>query len=101
MSIELEKFRGMAISVNSVCPLSLLYIKEMTRALMKGEKDLDCNIPVNKRLTAELEEWDRHPEFLENSRPFKGVNEKDVILHPISKPHEEFMTGLLLKNFLY
>ena len=62
---------------------------------MKGEKGLDPVIQKNKRLTAELQEWDNHPEFLENSRPFRGVNEKDVILHPVSPPDEEFMTGEL------
>ena len=83
----------MAISVNSVCPLALLYIKEMTLALMEGEKNLEPKIKVNERLIAELHEWKDHPEFLENSRPFSGVNEKDVILHSVGEPNQEFMTG--------
>ena len=83
----------MAISVNTVCPLALLYIKEMTRALVAGEKSLDIHITGDTRLTDELREWDRHPEFLDNNRPFNSVNEKDVVLHSISKPDEEFMTG--------
>ena len=83
----------MAISINSVCPLALLYIKEMTRVLMESEKSLEPEIKANDRLVAELKEWNDHPEFLENSRPFAGVNEKDVILHAISEPSQEFMTG--------
>ena len=83
----------MAISVNSVCPLALLYIKEMTRVLVEGEKSLNPNLAVDARLTAELKEWKHHPEFLENSRPFCGVNEKDVILHPVKPPDQEWMTG--------
>ena len=83
----------MAISVNTVCPLALLYIKEMTRALVEGESKLDRCIPPDKRLLAELKEWDVHPEFLDNDRPFNSVNEKDVVLHGITKPDEEFMSG--------
>ena len=83
----------MAISVNTVCPLALLYIKEMTRALVAGEKTLDIHIVGDDRLKDELREWDRHPEFLNNNRPFNSVNEKDVVLHSICKPDEEFMTG--------
>ena len=83
----------MAISVNTVCPLALLYIKEMTRALVAGEQTLDIHISADTRLTDELKEWDRHPEFLENDRPFNSVNEKDVVLHPVCPPDEEFMTG--------
>ena len=83
----------MAISVNSVCPLALLFIKEMTRVLMKAEQSLEACIAVDARLTAELKEWNDHPEFLENSRPFNGVNEKDVILHSVGEPDQEFMTG--------
>ena len=86
----------MAISVNSVCPLALLFIKEMTRVLVKAEKDLEVDIPVDTRLTTELTEWNNHPEFLENSRPFNGVNEKDVILHSVGEPDQEFMTGNLI-----
>ena len=89
----MEKFRGMAISVNTVCPLALLYIKEMTRALVAGEKSLNIHITGDARLIDELREWDRHPEFLNNNRPFNSVNEKDVVLHSICKPDEEFMTG--------
>ena len=88
----------MAISVNTVCPLALLYIKEMTRALVTGETKLDKHIPHNDRLISELKEWDTHPEFLENDRPFNSVNEKDVVLHGVTKPDEEFMSGKI-KNF--
>ena len=84
----------MAISVNSVCPLALLYIKEMTLALMEGEKSLDPVIKTNDRLMTELREWKDHPEFLENSRPFSGVNEKDVVLHSVGEPNQEWMTGM-------
>ena len=84
----------MAISVNTVCPLALLYIKEMTRVLVAGEKTLDIHIPTDERLIEELKEWDRHPEFLDNNRPFTAVNEKDVVLHSICRPDQEFMTGL-------
>ena len=83
----------MAISVNTVCPLALLYIKAMTQALVVGEKSLDAHVPVTARLIAELKEWDSHPEFLDNARPFNSVNEKDIILHGIIKPDKEFMTG--------
>ena len=83
----------MAISVNTVCPLALLYIKEMTRALVASEVKLDKHIPPDARLLTELKEWELHPEFLNNNRPFNSVNEKDVVLHGIVKPDEEFMSG--------
>lgn len=92
--VDLEKFRGMAISVNTVCPLALLYIKEMTRALMSCERKLCTEIRPDPHLLSELKAWDEHPEFLDNERPFNSVHEKDVVLHPVCPPDQEFMTGI-------
>lgn len=90
---DLEKFRGMAISLSLICPLSLLYIREMTRVLTTAGQRLQFDFETDHLLREELKSWDTEHFLIDARRNFGQVQEKDIVMGKILDYTPEYMSG--------
>ena len=85
---QLEKMRGRMCSLALVCPLTRLYIRQITYALSLAENLLQPEVPLTPDLMDELNVWKSDPLFLDSRRPFNKIGEIDLDFHPrITTPH--------------
>ena len=92
----LEKMRGKLCSLALICPLTRLYIREITHILSLAEKLLQPEVIITPDLIDELNVWLKDPLFLDTSRPFCQVGEIDLDFRPrITTPQGviEYHTG--------
>ena len=95
----LEKLRGKFCSLALVCPLTRLNIRAITHALTLNETILQPELFVSPDIIDELMTWLEDPFFLDASRPFDKIGEKDIVFRPhITTPVGviEYHTGLNL-----
>ena len=81
------------LSLLLICPLVLLYIREMTNRLTIAESKLESTIPMDADLLTELREWEDNPVFLNSERKFQDKGETDIIFDTTNEEHQEYMTG--------
>ena len=113
---DLEKFRGMAIrydlafqfiikfvfSLSFICPLALLYIREMTRLLVSASEQLVPDIELDDEIRAELKSWDDETFLINSVRQFGQIQEKDVVMtsmidyRPFQAGDPEMMSGIFI-----
>ena len=92
----LEKMRGKLCSLSIICPLTRLYIREITHLLCLAERLLQPEVIVTPGLIDELNVWLSDPLFLDSCRPFNRVGEIDLDFKPqITTPYGliEYHTG--------
>ena len=92
----LEKMRGKMCSLALVCPLTRLYIRQITYALSLAENLVQPEVALTPDLIDELNIWMSDPLFLDSSRPFNQIGEMDLDFRPkITTPHGviEYHTG--------
>ena len=90
---DLEKFRGMAISLALICPLALLYIREMTRVLTTAGQRLQFDFETDFLLREELNSWDTENFLIDARRNFGQVQEKDIVMGSMVDYTPEHMSG--------
>ena len=79
---QLEKMRGRMCSLALVCPLTRLYIRQITHSLSLAEGLLQPEVALTPDLMDELQVWGTDPLFLDSSRSFAKVGEIDLDFHP-------------------
>ena len=79
----LEKMRGKMCSLALVCPLTRLYIRQITHALALAESLVQPEVALTPELMDELNVWVQDPLFLESRRPFDRIGEIDLDFRPI------------------
>ena len=82
---DLEKLRGKLCSLNIICPLTRLYIRESTRLLSLSEGILQPDVMVTPELFDELTVWEEDPYFIDCERDFDQVGELDFDFSPSIK----------------
>ena len=97
---DLEKLRGKLCSLNLICPLTRLYIRECNHLLALSEGILQPDVMVTPDLLDELQVWAEDPFFLDCERDFDRVGEVDLEFHPkvtLDNSVVEYHTGKILK----
>ena len=79
---ELERLRGKLCSLNLICPLTRLYIRECNHLLGLSEGILQPDVMVTPELIDELTIWATDPFFLDCERAFDRVGEIDLEFRP-------------------
>ena len=79
----LEKMRGKMCSLALVCPLTRLYIRQITHALSLAESLVQPEVALTPELMEELHVWMDDPLFLDNRRPFDRIGEIDLDFRPV------------------
>ena len=98
----LEKMRGRMCSLALVCPLTRLYIRQITHALSLAENLLQPEVALTPELMDELNVWRSDPLFLDSSRPFSKVGEIDLDFRPRITTAQgviEYHSGKIGENF--
>ena len=93
----LEKLRGKLCSLMLICPLTRLFIRQLTHHLTLSEKLLQPEVMLTPELMSEIEEWIEDPYFLNCEREFNRIGEIDLDFRPrqtVTNGIIEYHTGM-------
>ena len=99
----LEKMRGKMCSLALVCPLTRLYIRQITHALSLAESLVQPEVALTPELMDELNHWVQDPLFLDSCRPFEKIGEIDLDFRPVITTPQgiiEYHTGMTVQIIL-
>ena len=103
---QLEKLRGKLCSLMLVCPLTRLFIRQITHHLTLAENLLQPEVMLTPELMDEITQWVVDPYFLTCEREFNRIGEVDLDFKPKQTTEDgviEYHTGtvFILKSVLF
>ena len=78
----MEKLRGKLCSLMLICPLTRLFIRQITHHLSLSEQLLQPEVMITPYLIDEINHWVLDPYFLTCEREFQRIGEIDLDFHP-------------------